>query len=88
LIKAHPDILGALDKQRQALLRIALKRMRCPECRAAVNQIEAAGVDLDAFDVDGVRTPPMACPLCKTPLRVVVPAFGAAFGGSSYRWER
>jgi hypothetical protein len=74
LLKTPRALLGALDRRRPFLLRVALVARPCPDCGRPLNQFQAAGLEIDQYDPDG-PDPPLYCPECQTELEQVVPLF-------------
>lgn len=84
LLTLPASTLTGLQKQRRFLLRIALTPMPCPICHEPTNKLEAAGVELDAYDVTGAKDAHQyRCPHCQAPLTYVVPFMP----GPTYVWQ-
>jgi hypothetical protein len=74
LLKTPRAPLGALDRQRQFLLHVALVARPCPDCGRPLNLFQAAGLEIDPYDQDG-PDPPLCCPECQAEPEQVVPLF-------------
>lgn len=83
ILKTPDALLGALDKQRKAVLNLALLRRPCPSCGAPANIIEAAGIALNDYAF-GHESPSCRCARCEAELEQVVPLFG----GQGWFWKR
>jgi hypothetical protein len=84
LLRTPRDVLSQVDRQRQYLLRVELTPSPCPACREPVNALDAAGIDLDAYQFGKEKTS-CCCPACGAELEQVVPVF--AFAGPGWHWE-
>ena len=58
--------------------------MPCPACKVCVNAIDAAGIDLDAYDF-GKTQYQYRCPHCVPELEQVVPFISGA--GALWHWQ-
>jgi hypothetical protein len=83
LLKASKEALGAVDRQRQHLLRVELTAVPCPACLTPVNALSAAGIDIDAYSF-GAEEPTYCCPHCLAHLEQVVPLFPV---GPGWLWQ-
>jgi len=72
MLRAPGEALSAVDRQRPFVLTAELTPVPCPACRAAVDAITAAGLDIDQFDFGRTR-PTYRCPRCAAALERVVP---------------
>lgn len=84
LLTMHQDVLSQVDRQRLFLLRVEGTPVPCPACKKSVNAIDAAGIELDAYDF-GVTTYEYRCPACGAELEQVVPFI--ASGPSLWSWQ-
>jgi hypothetical protein len=82
LLKVSPELLSGLDKQRLFLLRVESTPGPCPACKRPVNALEAAGIDLDAYDFGATRLS-YRCPNCLAELEQILPLFP---GGPFWHW--
>ena len=83
LLRAPPNTLSPLDRQRRHVLAVESSPVPCPACRTPVDAITAAGLDLDQYTFDA-RTPGYRCPHCGAVLDRVTPL--VAFG-PGWHWE-
>lgn len=77
LLRAPPEKLSALDRQRRHVLAVESSPAPCPACRTPLDAITAAGLDIDQYTF-GCDTPTCRCPHCGAVLDRVTPlvAFG------------
>lgn len=78
LLNAGPArLLGGIERQRQFILKKLVCQMPCPNCGTRQSWFEAAGLAIDALDLE--REPPTPikthCTLCKRELKKLLPAF-------------
>jgi hypothetical protein len=84
LLTTPPSVLSEVDKQRLFLLRTEGTPMPCPACKRPVNALDAAGIEVDAYDF-GKTNYRYRCPGCSAQLEQVVPVFPS--GGSLWHWQ-
>jgi hypothetical protein len=84
LLSTPEDRLDEPDRERAFLLRLDGTPMPCPACGAAVNVLDAAGVDLDAYEF-GAAPRGHRCPACAAALEQVVPLHPG--GGPAWHWQ-
>ena len=84
LLKTPRETLSELDKQRLFLLQVEGTPVPCPACKQPVSALDAAGIDLDAYDF-GQTLSSYQCPGCRAELEQVVPLFPA--GGHLWHWQ-
>jgi hypothetical protein len=82
LLRMAKEELSSLERQRQTLLLTALLAVPCPACHRSLNCLEAAGIDIDAYDL-GRTALRYTCPDCGAHLEQVVPLLSA---GSPWHW--
>ena len=80
-ILACPSSLlgGGLPSQRLFLLKMALDPMPCPSCGRMNTKVDASGVGLDGYHVDGPEREDYRCTGCHRPLLYGLPFVGAPF---------
>ena len=83
LLKTPKEQLGPVDRQRQHVLRIELSPVKCPACLNPVNALDAAGIDIDAYQF-GKEKSTFKCPACEAELEQVVPFIAA---GPGWHWQ-
>jgi hypothetical protein len=83
LLRAPPDRLAPLDKQRRHVLAVESAPVPCPACRAPVDAVTAAGLDIDRYTFDA-RPPTYRCPHCGAVLDRVTPLVAL---GPGWLWE-
>lgn len=87
ILRTPDALLGALDRQRKFLLKVALERCRCPVCGHASNLLEAARIELNAYTFEN-KSMRYLCPnpICGIELEQVVPLM--VLGPRSWTWVR
>jgi hypothetical protein len=84
LLQTPKELLSELDKQRLFLLQVEGTPAPCPACKVKVNALDAAGIDIDAYDF-GKTQHSYRCPDCSADLEQIVPMI--AGGGSLWYWQ-
>jgi hypothetical protein len=84
LLQTPKELLGEVDKQRQYLLRVEGTPMPCPACKSVANAFDAAGIEVDAYDL-GKTSYSYCCPACGAVLEQVLPVFPG--GGQPWHWQ-
>jgi hypothetical protein len=51
ILKTPKQLLAEVDRQRLFLLRVESTPVPCPACKRPVNAFEAAGINLDDYDI-------------------------------------
>jgi hypothetical protein len=83
LLRAPPDRLSPLDKQRRHVLAVESAPVPCPACRTPVDVITAAGIDVDQYTFDA-RAREYRCPHCGAVLDRVTPLVAL---GPGWLWQ-
>ncbi len=88
LLRAPPEKLSPLDRQRRHVLAVESSPVPCPACKTPVDAIAAAGLDIEQYTF-GPATPAYRCPHCGAVLDRVTPlvAFGPGWHwGLNHPW--
>jgi hypothetical protein len=83
LLRASPATLSPLDKQRRHVLAVESTPVPCPVCKAPLDAITAAGLDIDHYRFDA-KTPSYRCPHCHALLDRVTPLIAL---GPGWLWQ-
>jgi hypothetical protein len=83
ILKTPRQLLGEVDRQRRFLLRLESTPVPCPACKRPANTFEAAGIDLDDYDIGNARYA-YRCPGRGAALEQVVPFLAA--GRALWHW--
>ena len=82
LLRAPPEKLSPLDRQKRHVLAVESTPVPCPACTTPVDAVTAAGLDVDEFTFDA-RTPTYRCPHCRAVLDRVTPVVAL---GPGWHW--
>jgi hypothetical protein len=72
LLRAPPETLSALDRQKRHVLAVETTPVPCPACETPLDAVAAAGLDVDQFTF-GPSAPAYRCPHCGAVLDRVTP---------------
>jgi hypothetical protein len=72
------DLLTVIEQQERFILRQGAMAKPCPNCAQPVNQFDAAGIDVNEFDVASKVHSDYQyhCPRCKRELLFILPLIG------------
>jgi hypothetical protein len=83
LVTAPNKLLGAIEQQKQHILRINSVRMPCPNCGHKLNVFEAMNVSIDDYETGALLEANTHCTACKRKLCYTVPIVSA---GNPWHW--